>query len=1717
MIACRCYFGVIATLCLSLGVVAAADQAVRTRFTAYSESGAVRPDGVSVAAAGSRARVLSAAAPSQHRPLLILIDPNSYSRQELRARLGRFAQALAAPRSGPWRVRIGIPVLDGILGPEVADMREVATVLDHAVTSYVPEQPAEPLTAGRTLDSISELVGRAEQEAAGPVDCLLLFRDRLFEGEASAYLNEGMARRLASAAFGQGSTLYGWLDGDGILRRACTGSGGMAWGTGTAPTNLLERLAGARGRAITLDVELQLEEPGRTTTLDVRCPTADGSESRLRAPEAFWGRDGGRPPGHRGMQQALDWIRRARDARSDGNFTLARRFADSAIEEDRWNPEGYLLSAESALELGDFPSAREAAARGIAGAGPDERILVLFASASRRMGNAADVLPRLQKLLPKDRAPSPELRLELARLYAATGELAAARELFADALEGQRDPGVLAESADVLLRLGLRDEARSQLTVALEADRNNVRAMVLLAQTFAAEGDSARAHEWAAKAAERNSTEPETLAGLAAVHAGLREWLPAIESLHRALTLAPGRRDLARQYVDALRRARRERDAIAFLQKSIETDPSDQGARRTLGDILSDIGALEEAATIWESAAAAAGPDAHDLYRAAAALRERRGEYGQALLDYRAMLRTAPPEVSGQLRAAWRPHLSAIALLAGAGGRAAGDPLAKELDLPASSSPSAVPVPDNGSLPADFGTMEVPGGLAILARTVGVGVPAPGDTDVLERMFTLILDSGSTHNSRLQDDPVRRDAVSALRTSAALMRHMTAEGLLPPDFDPHQPRELAFPLYGTAETTNRARKLLRFFGVHLGIKQGRDGAVHLTLTLKQGGAAAARQQFLRNLGVPLTDRAVREIRFTPQQDRIPILLDSRVWADRILPPAKKQYGLLERFLLNPSAMRLYLALAGCSKSARAGLVEAYGPGELLEVVEQLSAYGRYLDLPDGNLAFPGERKSWEALLGTAGPGNRPALNALLRRDDWRALRIYASLTLAPPSVRQYLTSTPERLKRLHEVFLTSARGGKTASQLGQPDLGRLFALMEADGRGLLLPIDRRLAPAVFPGTPAGGDAARPGTTEPLVVRDQELGRFMGWAGSAGSQVPPSPLDAIELICWLQTTHPVMLDGETAGEIVRNPAAAASMVDLVVDLSPPAPLLRRYIAFAGDLAAPGPRGAGRMRTGQALICLISLLTRQGALNRAAGLGLLETALAQLNGSEDGTFGRAAVRFLSQELLPSLRQATVGTGADETLFGGLAGPVENRELSYDGRRLRFDAAAYQLQRMKSAIMHQSVTPLDRLLEAFRLTGTGATVEQLRSAVSLIRAVDLTRAGEGRTRREGIAGADLEKLAGKLASAPSAGGAAPATLALEVAQALNTELGVTLLSFCYAFHGAPEADVLAFDPNFVRKHDFFAGAPDRGGPWAATRLEQKAGTGSYCTGSLSGLGFELSRLETAQWAQDLGDREERSLVPTVLAGMRSVRRALRSDRAQEYVALSVRLGRELLATAAVEGETRRWCEAYLRRRLLPRRRDEVLEALAAGSPLRAAAALSASELLLLGRQWLGEKTVENSPVLSSPVAIRLKAIVPAADQSASFQRELDQYGIFLRRRIGISQTTASIPDSYEQLDQAGGEEVLFERICDLKIRLADLHYGMGIPAFLGEAEGELAVQEILPRSLAARAGTWKTALEQIGRLGVDDARRWIEDLATRGVLAAEDGATEAAARLK
>jgi hypothetical protein len=336
-------------------------------------------------------------------------------------------------------------------------------------------------------------------------------------------------------------------------------------------------------------------------------------------------------------------------------------------------------------------------------------------------------------------------------------------------------------------------------------------------------------------------------------------------------------------------------------------------------------------------------------------------------------------------------------------------------------------------------------------------------------------------------------------------------------------------------------------------------------------------------------------------------------------------------------------------------------------------------------------------------------------------------------------------------------------------------------------------------------------------------------------------------------------------------------------------------------------------------------------------------------------------------------------------------------------------------------------------------------------------------------------------------------------EMAASLHTELGVTLLTYCYAYAGGREIDALAFDPHFIRKHDFYLQGPRSSLGWIPSQVRRIEAIGTHISGSLAGLSYSLSRLEVEQSIRSFGKMEGVPLLPTLLTGMRAVPMELRSDRAQEYVALSMRLGRRILVRAASEEQLTLWCRDRLTGLLAPPRRARLMDLLGDRNPMAAVDMLAPSELFFLGESYLQDGKDK------SLIPRTLERLYHALELPAGrrFCEERDQYGVLLQKRLGLTQLSLDWLDSYEQLEKSSAGGHIFERLCDLKMKLAEINYTQGLPACLAELQGERALRDILPDSAVVRPDGWTFALEQIANLGARNVDRWFEDLLGLGFL--------------
>ncbi len=1137
---------------------------------------------------------------------------------------------------------------------------------------------------------------------------------------------------------------------------------------------------------------------------------------------------------------------------------------------------------------------------------------------------------------------------------------------------------------------------------------------------------------------------------------------------------------------------------------SAMTSPlSDESDCRAKAEFQVAAGNLAEAASTLEAGAARLPDGAGLLFREAAWLRERRGEIGQALLDYRAMLKSpgssADPDMSR--------HIAYLSLLLGRGQDLAALPIAEELKRAGlySNWTRRRDVPNRQAVSNT--AMEVPGGIDLLARTIGTDPISLKSADGARRFFSIVLNaSPNIRVDDLQINPLRVAVLEYLKDYSRLTQFLEKEKLLPLDYEVAHEPEIVFPLLGSDADIARARKVLAFFGVDYRLKRTKDGQLTGLMQLKRGEKASERQSFLHDLGVDLQDRKLRQVRLPTGTDRMPVLLGSEVW-DRMLP-AKNGSLLLERMIANPAAMRLYLGLSSCSEATRDGLAAALAPGDLLKYSDVLLVFGSVMDFRDGKLWLPGSAQGWERLFQVPRSDPSRFFVALFSRNG-RGLMLYSALAEAPVSVSGYVTSSPEMMSQLYNILAPydSWRLINIAALLERQDLGRVFRLMKADRNGLAFNADGVSAVAAQPGAP-GPDA-------------RQIENLLEPANVTYPDQIFSPLSSAELFQFIRRMRPRMLTGESIPALIRDRQQTPIFMDLVWDIDPNPRLISKYMNYCSGLAAEGTRGwnINRTRSSQSLFFLISALCREGALTRNQASKLLEDSLEALEAPSEAAFAERLAVFLAGELIPQITRGNAPQDGDPILRS-LSGERQVLSFGFEDRRMQADLSAYRLHRMEQTIDRQTYTSLPVILDIYAALGKiDAATQDLPAALhalaeKLRRLQSAEFPPEMSASHELIAQTDLEDLKRDVERRVFS----PTELRARIAGQLDTELGVTLLTYCYAYAGAPEIDALVFDPNFVRKHQFYPTLPGVNPQHTVTGIAHSEELGAFLTGSLSGLRYELCALATAQTVQSFGTGAGEDLVPTLLYSMRAVSPRLRSDRAQQYVALCAGLGREILGLSAVDDNLRDWVDRFLTALMSPARREKV-EGLVNRRELRAAqSALSPSESMMMGKAYfeLTQESLEGNnpltdeatpPKMICPVLDHLREIVPKPDtpDAALFREEVDQYGVCLRRRIGLSQFSFTLIDPYEQLERSASRQIMDERICDLKIRLAELNYALGLPAFLAEFEAEPALHAILPEPSNTRISGWKAAVEQIQRLRPEDVKSWIEALTDQGSLGA------------
>jgi tetratricopeptide (TPR) repeat protein len=1657
-------------------------------------------------------QVKSASPMDSTRSVLIIVDPSSYSILQLHDHVASLLAALAAelPDWPKRKVQIGIPTLDGIIyylskgaGTSPAD---VVSAIMRLMPNIDSAQPVDP---GRTLDLAAVLLQKAEADG-GPVDCLLVGKDRPFDDENGSLFRLGAERRILETCRRNGSVVHGYLEGVGSIGPICAATGGMTF-TGKDETRMVIRqVIDARRRGFVLEVQPKaaLTLCGRFE-LAVQAADRAGNRLDLQAPAALWRVPDDAPaPEYESMREALEWIGRAQRAAENGDAATAVRFIQNSVLLDPGNPDVFYFSAKYASDAGELDLAEAHLAKLMTFVPRTERALVLYGEVLRKLGRSAAALETFKALSLGTVPETSHFRLTFARLLSGVGRDAEAEKIYANLSDlGQDSVQAHSEYGCLLLRLGKEPAAAKQLEAALAADPQNVTAMLCSSEVDARHGRIQKALETVQRAAVLQPEGPDVQLQIGKVHARAHHWEQALASFEHAAKISPARTDILMHVAEAEIESGRGQEAVLTMQRVLAINPSDANAIQQIAALFAGAGAFTNAAAVLEDSAARMPDKAPAFYREAAAQRERIEQYGQALLDYQASLASpsGPDSKSGSDLSSHLAYLSSMV-----------KGTAQHLGNSAQKAPA-------GEVPG----LIVPGGLSPLAGVLGLDPASLRDAEATGKVLSAILDALPSTGDTKKLGRLQSEILGHFRSYDRLLQYMKRKGISPASADGAGKRQTyVLPLAGDAPAISRTKRFLSFFGIKVSSTQ-KAGRRTVSLTVSHDPVQQQDQRLLRRLGIDIEAQKIRELRFTMGDEILPSMIDAKLIQGKILGLQNHDPRLLlGEFIRRPGEMKLYLALEHCPAPWRSALLQTFNAKELVPLTPILAGFGRFLDFKDNGLVLP---TSWLGSVGIADSDPAYLIRQFLQFGRGRLVYTYYTLLSAPPAVQRLFAASSHSLEGLTNLLAAESSSG-SALPRWNPEAARLVRMLAADGQRLVLPVDPRFVPHLIPSRSGTGISAN--DLASLVTPEKK---------SKPDAAPGGGAAFIEFLNFIQDVRPEILTDDVIKAIMLSPAEARICLDLIWDLHAPPELLVPYLAVCRNVAQSGTTSwnVNRTRTTQSILFLISAFCREGVIDTQTGQKLLKRTLASFAVTGEPDFLDNVSAFLTDMLLPELgKSMQMPADSPGLLLEALAGPSERQVFLFNGAPLVLDAHAERLQRIKSVLGLQHLAGITDLIQAVQL------VKQLRgshdrhevlwqSLAGAIRKLPAPAAATSENKVPSPPRQAYEDLAKELE--------APSNILFirdyptwvkrilnQAAVVLDTELGVAFLGLCYAYEGFPQTAVLSYDPDFIRKHDFYPRRQPPQAGWSAAELLEEEGNerAGAMAGSLAGLQIQLNRLETAASAQSFGRWGPGKLLPAMLSGMRGIHPQLRSDRAQEYVALSARLGRELMVSCLSAPTMDGWCNQHLSALISPLRRNQLADFVSRGDSNRAMESLSPSELFFLGEAYLAEigalpssarrrlcadacdiDAPLKAPPVMSPAVGRLREIIPAEGSAdlGAFESEVEQYGCSVWRRLGISDVSLRFCDSYERLENAGLSDFVFDRIIDLKIRLAEIGYAAGAPASVTGMVGELALQYLVSDPASTRVGSWGDLTREIMRLGVAHEFMWMEELLNRGSLSA------------
>jgi len=726
------------------------------------------------------------------------------------------------------------------------------------------------------------------------------------------------------------------------------------------------------------------------------------------------------------------------------------------------------------------------------------------------------------------------------------------------------------------------------------------------------------------------------------------------------------------------------------------------------------------------------------------------------------------------------------------------------------------------------------------------------------------------------------------------------------------------------------------------------------LTLDSGFPLAELEQTLRG-GKPFV------CHFPSVQ--VPLLFSQTDWTGI---GRNKKDDILDVLLYEPELARVYWALARMDENTRNALRRSPGLERLAPVAPVLDFYGNHICIRSNRVLVPGgatAEAAWGKLVGASPDSPGEFVDRLLTKDEGWLAAYFDALSRVNSTQQSYFTE-PRNLNRFYEAL----RGKKTSP-------GPAKGAFRTDPDLLLLVTRLWLEPTGQPHVPGDlkvwreilGNKAHP----KLVV--EVARRAKGWNSPedlvggmfalSRDVSPDSPLRIYLTLSEMdrrrspeqrlspQSVRLLANDFQRFGDQYRILSEFHALNEVSI---------ARFLSVAASIDRIPDYGVRADALGiyQAIVGLWEILARQGEIptqNRNESWQRIINPFSnvltspQLFDATESSFG---------ELL----RAAAGKPqhSQDEIIDLLAGP---KQASPQGQEVRQDLA----NNIRAVLDAQRLISLDNLF------ALGHGLNQMAQGKPMAETL-LVLAGELREfelpkplfttgeRLEWANGLYLTPhiqvelqmdLTGLIKSPGSAKD-------LEAARGrLVPFLRDTLVGLNYAYYEPPGAQMLLSNPLFVRAHDP-SGDKINGEfqSWQTPVLYgvgETASGGAHLSGSLADLPYVLAQVEQNFIVpENVQSLIWEDLVPSLLVGAVLPRWWGVTRTELHAVSLYQRSGEELLEAAGKDEKLRQTLMTILSDRLLPRRAEEVEEALRRGQPEAALTQLTPSETLYLAAEY-------------------------------------------------------------------------------------------------------------------------------------------------------------------